>query len=219
MKSIAPVSLSAAFLGLTLSSVAFAQDGPSSQSETVDALLGCRAISNATERLACMDQGLANVAEAISSGQLVIIERETAQMAETVAEAVVTAQAQIVAFEPWDEFGFDRPRIMPADEARNRGNSALEVADGVVADVDNSGRVESVSGLEVRSVALNADGRTVVRLANGQVWRQTDTTRVQPARDRDWEAGVTAMVETGFLGSYFMKLSYSRGRFRVERIR
>ncbi len=219
MKSITPAGLFASLLALSLTSIASAQTADSSQSETVDALLECRSETREAERLGCLDDRLAAFAEAMTAGQLVIIERDSPQMAETVADAVVTAQAQVVAFEPWDDFGFSKPRILPADRARGGDTANIEVADGVTAEVDNQGRVSSVTGLDVRSVALDANGRTVVRLTNGQVWRQTDETRVQVARDRDWENGVTATVETGFLGAYFLKLSYSRGRFRVERVR
>lgn len=181
----------------------------------MDALLACQDLRGTDDRLACVDERLAALAAAITTGQLVVVERETPQMAETVAEAVVTAQAQVVAFEPWDRFGFEQRRILPPGNERE----GVEVSEGITADIADDGRMSAIYGLEVASVSFNDSGRATVRMMNGQVWRQRDTVRVRRVRDRDYEEGVFAEVEGAFMGGYVMRLSHARGRFRVERVR
>jgi hypothetical protein len=217
MKNIASASVSASVLALSVLSSTHAQNTDDSGSPSLDAVLACRSVDNDAERLACLDERLSALSDALQSGELVAIERETPQAAETVAEAVVTAQTQVVRFDPWDRFGFEQPRILPAGDARTR--APVEVSDGVMAEVNDDGRIDTLTGLEVASVDINAPGRAVVLLSNGQMWRQRDTARVPRIRDRDLEEGVTAEIETGFLGGYVMKFTGYRGQFRVERVR
>jgi len=63
-------------------------------------------------------------------------------------------------------------------------------------------------------------GKLRVTLANGQVWAQTDSTRLPTISDRDVRNGLTAEIESGLMGAHFMSLSSNtRRRFRAERIR
>lgn len=215
MKYLASSSLSASLLALAFGALSNAQSPETTSSPTMDALLACQDLRGTDDRLACVDERLAALAAAITTGQLVVVERETPQMAETVAEAVVTAQAQVVAFEPWDRFGFEQPRILPPGNERE----GVEVSEGITADIADDGRMSAIYGLEVASVSFNDSGRATVRMMNGQVWRQRDTVRVRRVRDRDYEEGVFAEVEGAFMGGYVMRLSHARGRFRVERVR
>ena len=66
-----PLALAAA---LALIPAAHAQ--PVDNDETVDALLACRDIAEESQRLACLDAGMADFAAAIEEGRLQVVERD-----------------------------------------------------------------------------------------------------------------------------------------------
>jgi hypothetical protein len=49
--------------------------------QAVDALLGCRAIADATQRLACYDSATADLQSSVQTGEVVVIDRARAQAA------------------------------------------------------------------------------------------------------------------------------------------
>jgi hypothetical protein len=210
MPSNAPALLFAALLLAAPCGLAQAQSGEATQSPTVAALLACREITVQDQRVECLEQQVAAFADALESGRVYVVEQETVREAER------------------ESFGFGRESLTRFATAIGLGESrsdaeaeanAISFEDGVTAETDASGRLSQLDGLAVTEVSRNRSGRLTVRLDNGQVWRQIDGTVVPTVRDRHFEAGLTASVETGALGSYFMRLSHSPRRFRAERIR
>jgi hypothetical protein len=82
---------------------------------------------------------------------------------------------------------------------------------------DDNGQIERIEGLRVVEISENRSGDLIVRLANGQVWRQTDNTHVQLSRRRG-VTEYTATISNGALGSHFMRLDNGGRRFRAERV-
>jgi len=172
----------------------------------MNGLLQCRAIEAPDARLACQDEQLAIVAAALDEQRLVIIEQQ----------AVRDVQR--------DSFGLSMPsltglRRIFGDRVDGNQDTVIAFEDGVRAESDASGRLASLEGLAVASVETDVRGRLIVTLENEQVWRQTDSTQIQRVRSRHFENDLTATIESGALGSYFMKLSHSPRRFRARRVR
>ncbi len=114
------------------------------------------------------------------------------EQAESAGDVVVVDRAQVTAARR-EAFGFSLPSL----NVFNRG-PALE-------------KIESLESTVMRA-ADPGNGRWVITLANNQVWRKTDD---KYARVRQ---GMSVRVETGVLGSYFMKVD-GKSAFRVERVR
>lgn len=72
--------------------------------------------------------------------------------------------------------------------------------------------LDSVS-LPVKSVVRGADGRHVFTLDNGQVWRQTDNTRLPSIGKGPWQAEIRRAA----LGGFMLKLD-SRTSVRARRV-
>lgn len=167
----------------------------------VDTILACRSITEAERRLACLDEASAELAQAVSSNELVVVDRRTAAAAER------------------DSFGlsFMNPgRILSAvsgrDLAETAGNQTYE--DGVEAIRDDRGEIDILRGLPVRHVRHDPHNRLVVTLENGQVWRQTDSRRVPLPREG---TPVTLEISRGAMSSFFMRLSHNSYRMRARR--
>lgn len=191
-----PVSLAAALL-----SAATAQ-AQSDDSETLEALLACRDLAPGEARTACLEQELARFAEAVESGRIVVVERRALREQERAG------------------FGLALPGL-GALLSRDRGAVAQEEAfeDGSLARYGADGDLEELLGLPVQHVE-QIRGKVRVTFANGQVWQQTDDRSIPPISRSRVEAGMTADIERGALGSHHIRLSgYESRRFRAERIR
>ncbi len=210
MPSYAPALLTATIL-LSTPGLALAQSPPAEPSPTVAALLACREITDQAQRIACLEDRVAAFAAALESGRVYVVEQDTVREAERASFGFGRESLSRFA----NTLGLGRERGEDDDDA----NEAFSFEDGVTAETDASGRLSQLSGLTVSEVTRNRFGRITVRLENGQVWRQTDDTSVLRVRDRHIEAGLTAELQSGVLGSYFMRLSHSPRRFRAERIR
>ena len=71
--------------------------------------------------------------------------------------------------------------------------------------------LEKISGT-VESARKDGNGRWIVRLADGAVWRQIDSTLI----NHDPKKGSTVEIRTASLGSYFMKID-GQLSFRARR--
>lgn len=60
----------------------------------------------------------------------------------------------------------------------------------------------------------DAYGKWVITLENGQVWRQTDSTRFSFKNSEQW-----VVVVRGFMGSYFLEEPEHNKRIRVKRVK
>lgn len=190
-----PRSAIFAAFAVCLSPVAHAQqDGEPGETTQVDQLLACRTIVGDSERLACQDEALTALAAALEAGTVRVV-------TEAESSSPLAGFGNILRRQPREE-------VEPVEEVQD---------DGSVAVFGTDGQLDEVRGLPVARVGTTQSGRLVVYLENGQVWRQTGSERVREPRSRDMD-GLTAEVETGMFGAYYLKLSHQRGRFRVERI-
>ncbi|WP_306016040.1 hypothetical protein [Oceanicaulis sp. MMSF_3324] len=187
---------------------ALAQDA-ATDSDTLNRLLACRALSDEGARLACQDEHLAALAQATESGRVVVVERQALREVERESFGLnLSSVGRLGSF------------LRRSDSAEARAAAETETfSDGSVATYDETGQIESLSGLAVQSVD-RVRNKLRVTLVNGQVWAQTDSTPLPGVSRRAIRDGLTVEIENGALGSHFMRLSSSPSRrFRAERIR
>lgn len=141
----------------------------------LEALIDCRRIADATERLACFDRTAASLDEAETKGEVVVVDKGQIR------------EARQAAF----GFTFKMPSFMSGGEAE----------------------IENLTAT-VSEAYQNGEGKWIVTLDNGAVWRQIDSIRVP----RKPKPGSTALVKTGMLGSFFMKID-GQVQIRVHRDR
>jgi len=199
-------SLAAACVFMGMSFPALAQDA-GTDSETLNRLLACRALSDDAARLACQDEHLASLAQATETGRVVVVERQALREVER------------------ESFGFNLPSVgrlgnfLRRPEREDVAEAETEVLeDGSTATYNDNGSLDRLAGIPVSNVSMRG-GKLRVTLANGQVWAQTDSTRLPRISSRAVREGLTAEIETGLLGAHFMTLSNNeRRRFRAERV-
>ncbi len=170
-------------------------------------LFECRGITDDQARLACFDAAVESLHGDAETGEVVAVDR-----------------AQIEAAEE-STFGLSIPNFSIPGLGRRGGepDETLVEADATAQSPDrvvrrnNDGNIERIEGLAVVDVEINRADHVVVTLANGQVWRQTDSTMVQGVRSGA-RPGLTANIRSGMLGSYFMRLNNGGRWFRAERI-
>ncbi|OLF72344.1 hypothetical protein AWH62_10965 [Maricaulis sp. W15] len=182
---------------------ALAQGGDS----PLDPLFTCRDIADDGARLACLDAAVDALRSETESGEVVAVDREQIEAAEEATYGLTIPQ-------------FRLPGLSLPGGGEDAELAELESASASPQRVivrDTNGQIESIEGLAVAEISENRSGDTIVRLANGQVWRQTDNTYVQLTRSRA-DTDYTATISNGALGSHFMRLDNGGRRFRVERV-
>ena len=170
-------------------------------------LFECRGIADDTARLTCLDAAVETLYGETESGEVVAVDREQIEAAEE------------------STFGLSIPNFTIPGLGLRGGdrNEELVEADATAQSPDrvvrrnDDGNIERIEGLAVVDVEINRADHVVVTLANGQVWRQTDSTMVQGVRSGA-RPGLTANIRGGMLGSYFMRLNNGGRWFRAERI-
>ncbi|MCA6322212.1 MAG: hypothetical protein IM652_11305 [Phenylobacterium sp.] len=169
---------------------ALAQQPP--PSGTLDLLLSCRSVRADADRLACFDRASASLAEAEAGGALVVMDR--AKVEAVRRQAFVFSIPSIADLMPRGRSG---PGSGPGSEAGSgpESDQALrQVEAGVVA------------------ARLGRDGKWVLSLDNGSVWRQTDTESVlRPPR-----AGSRVVIKSAAMGSFLLSVDGQRS-IRVRR--
>ncbi len=187
---------------LALASGAAAQDA-ATDSDAIDGLLGCRSLEDPAGRLACFDRETAALAEAVDAEEVTVVE---------------TARIRAV---QRDTFGISMPSLSGlAGIFSGSGEDAAPVVESLPEGgeaVFQGGDLETVRGAPVDSVEWLRGNRVRVALENGQVWLQTDDTRVSPIR-RSLRGTLTAEIDRGAFGSFFMELSHDGRRFRARRL-
>ena len=201
-------SLAAAIAVLAASAPTLAQEAQS-ESDTLNRLLACRALSDDAARLACQDEHLNTFAQATETGRIVVVERRALREVER------------------ESFGLNLPSVgrlggllrrRDSEEAATAVAEVETLEDGSTATYNASGSLDSLVGVPVSEVSMRG-GKLRITLANGQIWAQTDSTRLPRISSRAVRDGLTADIESGVLGAHFMSLSNSqRRRFRAERV-
>lgn len=199
-------TVAALLTGLTICAPAGAQAGNGTDSATVQALLACRDIAEPQPRATCMETRLNEFAAALDEGRLVVVESGRIRAVER------------------DSFGISLPSMAALSDIFSRsegGRNAPEsetLEDGTTVVYRAGGGVEEMRAVPVRSVETDPFGKVLVTLDNGQVWVQTDDTRVRRVRGRHMD-GLTADIRSGLFGATSMELSHSGPSFKVERLR
>ena len=145
--------------------VAAEKPAPPERNEALKALTGCRAIADASARLACFDRAVADIDKAEAGGDIVIVDRKQARAARRRA------------------FGFNFSELSIFDRATPK-----EEMDNLVA--------------KIASAHRNSDGRWVIVLEDGAVWREIG----DPEPNLQPVPGATARISRGSLGSFFIKI-------------
>jgi hypothetical protein len=154
------------------------------RSAVLQGIVDCRAMTDADARLKCYDAAAARLDAAEASGQVVVVDREQLRQARKEA------------------FGLTLPSL----DALARGSGKLAKA----AMGEDADRITA----SVKQVSRRDDGRWVIVLETGAVWRQVDDESVEhPPHPQS-----TAEIRKAALGSYFMKLDGQRS-IRVMRDR
>ncbi len=82
----------------------------------------------------------------------------------------------------------------------------------VVAERSDDGEIEAIQ-VPITSHSLTPDGKLVVVLSNGYVWRQVDDKRIRVPRGENF-----AYIRTASFGSYFLRINSEGTTVRVRRV-
>ena len=166
---------------------ALAQEAPLTR------VYACTDVVDATARLACFDAAVAGLKQQQAGGDLAVVSRQQVQKVEKEA------------------FGLSVPS---ASELVASAGPASAAPAGVTAPArsEKARPLDRVS-LGVKSVSKGADGKAVITMDNGQVWKQTDTTKLKIQGKGPW----TAEVRKAALGSYMLSVD-DRPSIRVKRV-
>lgn len=156
------------------------------QAETLaEAVEKCRVVSNSLKRLVCYDQ-LAQRAQNL----------EDSDLAEFYAERPLVAPVP----------GESRPNTSAPSRSAPRNNFGLE-------DRESQQKKDEASEMSavVGTVEEDPYGKLIVTLADGQIWRQTDS-EVFKLRSGD-----SVTISRGLLGSFYLQKDGLNRRMRVKR--
>jgi hypothetical protein len=167
-------------------SSALAADPPA-PSAVLKAVDACRGIADDGARLACFDAAAAQLASAQQKGEVVVVDREQVRAARREA------------------FGFNLPRLSVLGRLASQAEAG---GDGVAEEEDDR------ATFTVAGASLSGDGRWVITMDNGMVWRQTNN----PVGAMTIRKGDAAEVRKGMLGAYFMNVGRYKA-IKVERAR
>lgn len=121
--------------------------------------------------------------------------------------------AASVAANPPDAVARDQPVARTIDPRKSFGLSASAI---LAREFPSDSKTATVRSIAARIAGLQVapDGRTVYRLANGQVWEQLLNDGDAPPV----KTGDPVRIARGWLGSYWMQTASGRG-CKVERVR
>lgn len=188
---------------LTLTTAAEAQDVEQSP---LRPLFACQDITGDAERLACLDREVAALRASEDEGRLVAVSRREIEEAEEASYGLSIPN-------------FSLPSLPRLGFGRGEGEGEATVTEtdtGAQIYRNADGRIDQVIGQPIVAVRTGGQGRYIFELANGQVWRQEDSTRLYVPRNIE---GHTADIRSGTLGSHLMRIDESNRWFRASRIR
>jgi len=174
---IGALSASGFALALALGSPSLAADVKTKRAAAFQAVLDCRATTDAAARLTCFDAAASSLDQAETKGDIVVIDREQAS----------TARKQA--------FGFELP--------------SLDIFDKVMPKED----LDRVT-VTLKDAYRGKDGKWVMVLEDGAVWRQIDAETPFNAP----RAGSTVKIRRAALGSFFLNID-GQTAIRAQRSR
>ena len=169
----------------------------------IKALSECGAIGDVAQKAACYDTAMAGLTKALKSGEIVVVQRKEAQAAQRGAFGFNMPSLAI--FDKLGGGGKDDDR----DKDARKAAKALKAEDGAVR--DENGALQSITA-EVKRASRDPLDKWVFELADGAVWRQTDTEVLAPSP----RAGSKVEIKRAAMGSYLMKVDGQRP-IRVRR--
>jgi hypothetical protein len=183
--------------GLALTAApAFAQEAP------LDKLYACAGVGDSAARLSCYDTAVAGLKQAQGGGDVAVVSRSQIEKAEkeafglptpTLSALAASAQASSTPLA-----ALATPKA-PAAAATPPAPKPPQPLDRVT--------------LAVKSVDKAGDGTLRFTMANGQVWRQTDSAKLPSIGQGPW----TAEIRKAAIGSFMLKLD-DRTAVRVKRV-
>lgn len=175
----------------------------------------CREMTDASARLACYDMVYDRAASAPApaysdrEAALKAQEQELAQR-EAALAAERKALEQLRGQDSLDLFGVPLPGLglgTVPDQLANADSTGA-----VVAERSDDGEIEAIQ-VPITSHSLTPDGKLVVVLSNGYVWRQVDDKRIRVPRGENF-----AYIRTASFGSYFLRINNEGTTVRVRRV-
>ncbi len=158
--------------------IAASDKAPAPRAPELQAIVDCRAMTDRDARLNCYDAAAAKFDQAVTTGQVVVVNREQARQVRR------------------DVFGLQLPSL---DIFGRKGVAATGE------DVDQL-------RAKVKSASQRPDGRWVVELDTGAVWRQVDDSNVGERP----QPGAEVEIRRASLGSFFLRIA-GRPGFRAHR--
>lgn len=156
----------------------------SAQGETIeDALQACTQQDNALKRLVCYDKITKSLNQYSGTDKALEIGQPIAPIETNVNHSPVSAQAP----QEHSDFGLERQKAL--ENVNDKLTSA------------------------VANVMADPYGKLTVTLNNGQVWKQSDSTRIK------LDSGDTVTVERAALGSFMLSKEGQNKRIRVKRVK
>jgi hypothetical protein len=181
-----------------LEAVLYVTSVPAREAESpLDALFACQKISDNAARLTCLDRELAALRSETKSEEVIAVDRK--QLEE-------------------DSYGLNRSSMpLPAPKPENvaAGDPAGSSGERQIVR-DKAGRIEGMENLAVAGLDHTPYGQVIVKLQNGQVWKQTDRIELFIQRHTPAE-GMTVSISNAALGSHRMQLNGDGPWFRVVR--
>jgi hypothetical protein len=175
-------------LGMVLAGIVpLAHAAEREETDAVAAALACRQIVDSQARLACFEASMSGLEAAFPEAVLAPEERVVVQEEKKRRRLI-------------DRFGFGGG-AEPAPTKVEQVEAAPEALDAI--------------SLGVIETGTTRNGKLIVIMENGQVWRQIDS---DPARVRVPRGDLTAEIKTGTFSSHSMRLNDGKW-FKVRRVR
>jgi len=203
MQYLRPLSLLPLILALTVASAS--AQSPSSQPEAITSLYACQNIPNDAERLSCYDRALLGLQKAQTSGEIVTVSKTEVEKVQR------------------DAFGFNIPSLPSLGKLF--GGKSDKTAEPHMLEKSDEDRLElnefKSLPLEIERTKTFGYGKIRFYFKNGQVWEQTDSTklRIPKIKNKENQPPQIAIIKKGSLGGYILQMNGKGRSARVKRIK
>lgn len=168
--------------------------------QALESVRKCRGLSDDAERLRCYDGALARVEEALAPPT---IEEQTAVFGQREQPLAPGAPAATAAAE---EEGFSLFGLtLFGGETSAPGDVAVEAG----------GRITGITA-RITDYGFTPDGKIIVFLDNGHVWRQIDSGKARVPSDPEERV---VRINEASLGSFLMSIGEANRGYRVRRVK
>jgi len=174
------------------------------RSDAAAAMLSCASVRGDKARLKCFEAALPDMRNAFP---------DAAEIAAAKAEEARLAAKE----EEKQEFGLSPAEAKANDPFEEKEFGAEDLPRIVKADSDDGEEVRSIES-KVVEVSRTLNGKLLIILENGQVWRQIDGDSSTPYIPSKVD-GLTATVKKAAFGSYSVRVSSARDAFKAKRIK